>query len=247
MDIIIVLIIFLAGFASGFLNSIIGGGALIVVPVLIFSGLPPSMAIATNRFGTIGFALSSIYCFHKSKKINYKFVIPFSILSIIGAYIGAKILIEIDEDLLLKIVGFLLLIVIPFTLLKKDFGLIKNKKTTIKIAIGLVIYFILSIYDGFFGAAGGIFIMYLVIYTMGFNFIEASATGKIPWLLSATISTVIFAKHGIIDYYFGIILFISMLLGSYLGARMAIKEGNKFIKILLLIFVIISAIKLIFI
>jgi len=247
MDIIIVLIIFLTGFASGFLNSIIGGGALIVIPALIFSGLPPSMAIATNRFGTIGYALSSIYCFHKSKKINYKYVIPFSIISIIGSYIGAKILIEINEDILYKIIGGILIIVIPFTLIKKDFGLIKNKKTKLKIILGLIGYLILSIYDGFFGAAGGIFTMYLVVYAMGFNFIEANATGTIPWLLSAIISTIIFAQHEMIDYYFGIILFISMMLGSYLGARTAIKKGNKFIKILLLIFVIISAIKLIFI
>jgi len=80
----------------------------------------------------------------------------------------------------------------------------------------------------------------------GFTVIDSIATSSIPWFLLSIFSLIIFSINGIVDYTIGIVLFISMLLGGYIGAHVAIKKGNKWVKSLFAIVVIISGIKLLF-
>src|ERR1043165_8314056 len=96
----------LASFIGGLTS---GGGGLISTPALIILGLPPQIAIATDRFGSFGYVVSSLYKFFRSKKIVFTYIVPLTIISLIGAPIGVHLVLSLDKDVLTKIIGFLIL------------------------------------------------------------------------------------------------------------------------------------------
>ncbi|MCL5970013.1 MAG: sulfite exporter TauE/SafE family protein [Patescibacteria group bacterium] len=248
MEIEKLIAVFLIGIAASFIGGLTsGGGGLISLPFLIFLGLPPQIAIGTDRFGSFGYVISSIYKFGRSKKIIFTYIIPLIIISVIGAPIGAKLVLDIDKNLLAKIIGAIILLLIPLIIFKRDLGIVKAKrKSTIIILLGFFLYFLSSIYDGFLGAAGGILVAYLFVFIFGLTYTEANATEKIPYFFNAIISVSIFASANLINYQYGLILLAGGLIGAYAGAHVAIKKGDSFVKIAFITVALISAVKLIF-
>ncbi len=246
LEIISLLIFFLIGIATGFFDSVLGAGGLISVPSLIFLGLPPQVAIATDRFGTIGQTITALFKFQKAKKILWKYVPILAVIALAGSLIGANILLSVDQKILQQVIGVLLIIVLPFIFIKRDLGIKRIKKSKTKTIIGLSLYFLIMIFGGFFGQGTGPLIFYALTYFLGFTMIEVLATGIIPWFVLSISSLVIFAINGIINYKIGAILLVGMALGGNLGVHIAIKKGNLWVKRIFVLFVIISGIKLLF-
>ena len=247
MDPITLILVFIVGLTSAFIGGLAGGGGgLISIPALIFLGLPANVAVATNRFGVIGGISSMIYKFGKAKMILYNHAIPFIILSAIGSYIGANILLQIDVDLLTRLIGGFLLIMLPLIFIKKDWGLARRIVDKKWIWTGYAAYFLIGIYDGFLGAGAGIIVTYLFVMVLGLTMIEANALDKLAYIINPIISVIIFAINGLIHYESGIVLIIGAVLGGYLGAHTAIKKGNYIVKLSFSVIVVASAIKLLF-
>ena len=160
--------------------------------------------------------------------------------------IGANILLTIDKEILKKIVGTIIILIIPFIFFKKDIGIKKKETTKTKRVFGYFIYFIIMIFGGFFGGGAGTLMLYTLTIFFGFTIVEANATDIIPWFLLSLSSLIIFAMNGIVNYPFGIALFFGMLIGGNLGAHTAIKKGDQWVKTLFVVVVIISGIKLVF-
>ena len=240
------LLIFITGLATGFFDSVIGAGGLISVPALVFLGLPPQVAIATDRFGTIGQSFTAFLKFWKAKKIVWKYVLILAIISLVGSLIGANILISIDPKILQKVVGVLLVLLLPLIFLKQNIGLQQVETSKPRKIIGLFIYFLIMIFGGFFGQGTGPLIFYTLTYFLGLTMIEVLATGVIPWFVLSLSSLIIFTFNGIIDYKSGVVLFVGMAIGGYAGAHFAIQKGDVWIKRLFATFVIIAGIKLLF-
>lgn len=245
-EIVTLFLILLAGIAAGFFDSVIGAGGLISVPSLIFLGFPAHVAIATDRLGSIGQTLTAFLKFWKAKKIFWKYVPFLSIISMVSSIIGANILLSVDATILPKTVGLLLLVLLPMIFLQQNVGVKRTKRTKSRIAFGLILYFFIMIFGGFFGQGTGPLIFYTLTYFLGFTMLEVLGTGLIPWFVLSLSSSVIFALNGIIDYQAGIVLFIGMAIGGYLGAHVALKKGNLWVKRLFILFVIISGMKLLF-
>lgn len=237
---------FVIGIIASFIGAMVGGGGLISIPFLMFLGLPPQVAIATNKFGAVGLSIGAITKFWSEKKILWKYAIPFSFLAIVGGLIGAKILLDINKELLSKMVGMFLLLLLPFIFIKKDIGVKRKKTSRLQKTIGIFCYFLLMIFGGFFGGGAGTLIFYTLMFFFGFTIIRANATDIIPWFVLSLSSLIIFMINGIVSYYIGISLFLGMLVGGYLGAHTAIKKGNRWVKIVFAIVVIISSIKILF-
>lgn len=247
MDILTIILVFAVGFIASFVCGLIGGGSgLIAIPALVFLGLPPHIAVATNRFGSLGTAITTSYEFVKTKKVVFRYVIPFIIITAIGSFIGARILIEINEAVLSKLIGIILLLMVPFTFLKSDIGLRRRNVSKYYKILGFLGFFGIAVYEGFLGAGAGIFIVYLFIFLFGLTYIEANATDKIPWLVNLIVSAIVFSIYGIINYVYGAILLVGMFIGGYLGAHTAVMKGNKFVKVIFSIVVVILAIKMLF-
>lgn len=240
------LLVLFTGIAAGFFDSTTGAGGLISVPALVFLGLPPQVAIATDRFGTIGQSLTAMFKFWQAKKIIWKYVPVLTITSLLGSVIGANILLNTDPKILPRVIGFLLIILLPLIFLKPNVGIQRMGVSKSKEIFGLLIYFFIMIFGGFFGQGTGPLIFYTLTYFLGLTMIEVLGTGIIPWFMLSLSSLIIFALSGIIDYSNGIFLIIGMAVGGYIGAHVALKKGDLWVKHLFVLFVTISSIKLLF-
>ncbi len=248
MSISIIVAVFLTGIAASFIGGVTsGGGGLISLPVLIFLGLPADVAVATNRFGSLGGITGNLIKFFKTDKVVYKYIIPLALVSTIGGIIGANMLVNIDKNYLTKIIGLVILALLPIALLKKDLGVVEKQRKHSKIlSLGFILYLIVSVYDGFLGVGGGILVAYLFVFMFGFTYIQANATDKVAVFLNVFFSVIIFAYHHLINYYYGIIFIAGSLIGGYLGAHIAIKKGDKWVRAVFIIVAIIFGIKLVF-
>ncbi|MBI4152111.1 sulfite exporter TauE/SafE family protein [Candidatus Woesearchaeota archaeon] len=245
-EIFTLLVVLIIGLVTGFFDSVVGAGGLISVPSLIFLGLPPQVAIATDRFGILGQTLAALVKFWKAQKIVWKFVPILAVLSLIGSVIGANILLNIDQKILEIVVGVLILLLLPFIFWKRDLGITRNEMSKNKKIIGLVVYFLVMTFGAFFGQGTGPMIFFALTYFLGFTMLEVLATNIIPWLVLTLSSLVIFALNGIIDYKIGIVLLIGMTAGGYIGAHLAIKKGDLWVKRLFVFLVIGLGLKLLF-
>ncbi len=154
-DLTTFLLVLLIGLVTGFFDSIIGAGGLISVPSLIFLGLPPQIAIATDRFGLLGQTFASLVKFWKAKKIVWKYVPVFAVISLVGSLIGATMLLDVDPKILENVVGILLFILLPLIFLKRDIGIRRVEMSKTKKIIGLILYFLIMTFGAFFGQGTG--------------------------------------------------------------------------------------------
>ena len=237
-------IVFFVGIATGFFDSTAGAGGLISVPSLIFLGLPPHIAIATDRLGTLGQTIAAFFKFNKAKKIVWKYVPFFAVISIVGSLVGANMLLNINPDILQKIVGFVVLTLLFFIFIKRTVGVERIQTNKLKKGIGLVGKFFVSIFGGFIGQGTGPFNYYILTFFMGFTAIEVLATGVVTWFVSSVATLILFALKGVVNYQYGFVLLVGMAIGGHIGAHMALKKGNVWLRRLFIAFVIISAIKL---
>ncbi len=222
-----------------------GSGGLLSIPFLMFMGLPPQVSIATNKAGSLGLSVGAFYKYSKEKKVQWKYMIPFTILAMISGLIGASILIRTDSQSLSRAVGVIIILLIP-SLLMNNSGVRHKETSRMKKSIGYVLYFLAMVWGAFFGGGGGTLVFYITITFFGFTIIESAATNKIPWFVMSLFALVIYGINGLINYYYSALLILGMLVGGYLGARTAIKKGDRWVRWVFATVVLISGIKLIF-
>ena len=229
----------LFGFLAQFVDSIAGGGGLISIPALFAFGVPPHFALGTNKFGAMFGTVSSAMGFIKSKKVYVpllQYMVPCTIL---GAILGVRTVLLIDQRVLNILIVILLLFVCSYTILKKDLGSRDDFKGMSKrnILIGSGLALIIGFYDGFFGPGAGSFMIFALISILGFDFLNACGNSKVLNATSVVTSFVVFALHGKVNYLIGVPMGISMMLGALIGTKLAISNGARLIKP---IFIIIS-------
>ncbi len=237
-----------AGFFAALVDSIAGGGGIISIPAIIAAGVPPHYALGTNKFCSSWGAFISTLTFAKSNRIHFpliKYMVPFTFL---GAVIGAKVVLNINEKLLQTMILVLVFTIAIYTLIKKDFGNENNfNGLTLKsILCGCIFAFILGFYDGFFGPGTGSFLIFIFITIYKFDFTISAGNGKILNFVSNFASLITFAINGKIYYLIGIPMGLSMILGAFVGTKIAIKNGAKVIKPIFVTIALALTVKLLF-
>lgn len=243
----IFLAVFFIGVVSSMIGTMVGGGSLLSIPLLIFLGLPPHVAIATDRFAGLGAGVTALYKYAKAKKIVWKHVPILSLITLIGSLIGATILINVRADSLNSYVGLIILLLLPVLFLKPDAGVSAQSTSRSQTILGLTIYFAIQVLAGFFGGGTGTLIFYTLVFFFGLTIIQAVATQIIPFIILTISSSVLFALDGIIDYRLGVILMVAAAIGGYLGAGLAVEKGERWVRSLFALVVLLLGIKLIFI
>jgi uncharacterized membrane protein YfcA len=247
MDAWELLVIIIIGAASGFIGAITGGGGLISIPTLIFMGLPANVAVGTNRLGSFGIIGAALPKYWRAKKINRHYLPYFMAIAVGGGFIGSNISASISTEILSKIVGVLLILLLPILFIDKNIGLSKFTTSRKRQSIGYVALLILMIYGGFFGGGGGVLLIYAQIYFFGFTSIEARATDMLAWFCMAIVAFLIFLSHGIVNFQVGLTLMVGMVIGAHFGARTALLKGNAWVKWVFALVVLASSIKLLFV
>ncbi|MBN2423278.1 sulfite exporter TauE/SafE family protein [Candidatus Woesearchaeota archaeon] len=246
METLNLLLLVVATFFGNLYASSVGGASLLILPVMFLVGIPANIAVATNRLHRIFASGASCLKYMKSVKTEMKNLLIYSVFSIIGAIIGAVIVVNLNKDILKLVISIVLLILCVFFLIKKDLGL-KEKKVTKKSnpVMSSMIMLLVAVYRSIVGSATGSFLRMYFVIKENLSFLQAATYSTLIAVISNVFATVVFIAAGIIDYRIALIMIVSGCAGSYLGAHIAIKKGNRFVRKLFLIVVVLTCIKLI--
>ncbi len=231
--------LWLCGFAflAGFVDSVVGGGGLIQIPALLLF-LPPEQAAAvpavlgTNKLSSIcgtGMALAQ---YAKRIAIPWRSMLPAAVVAFVLSLAGARTVSILSTAVLKPLVLVLLIAVAICTFARKDLGRLHAPRFAARreIWMALLIGAVIGFYDGFFGPGTGSFLIFLFVGLLGFDFLTASASAKVINFATNLSAVGYFAATDRILYGYAVPMGACNLLGSILGARMAISRGNRFVR-----------------
>ncbi|MBW2285274.1 MAG: sulfite exporter TauE/SafE family protein [Deltaproteobacteria bacterium] len=235
-----------AGFGCGFINTLAGSGSLISLPVLIFLGLPANMANGTNRVGILIQTVVSLRSFKKQNMLDFRGGIMLALPAIVGAIIGAQIAVNLDEQMLRRVIGALMVVMLVFILarpkrwLKGQLEVLGRRPR----ALELVIFFFIGAYGGFIQAGVGIFLLAGLVLGVGYDLVRANAVKVLIVLCFTAFAMVVFMINGQILWGLGLLLAVGNAGGGWLAAKLAIERGAGLVRWFLIAVVIVSAVKL---
>lgn len=233
-QILIILIVF--GFLAAFIDSVVGGGGLITLPALLFVGLNPTAAVATNKLaGTMG-SLTSTISYYRTGNLDFKTIAKYFPLSFFGSLFGAWTVTLISPEILKPLMLILLAAVSVYTIFKKDW----NGKFTIHALspirrLGLMLLLAaIGFYDGFLGPGTGSFFIFTFLL-LGFDFLKAAANSKFLNLGSNLAALLLFISLDKIYYTYGLIMGLAQIFGAIAGTKFAMKKGSDYVRKLFII------------
>ena len=236
-------------FLAGLVDAIGGGGGLISLPAYIFAGLPAHMAVATNKmssaFGTSVVTARMI----KNKLIDLRLAVPSIIMAVLGSSIGARLSLLIPEELFLKIMVVILPICAFLVLNRKIFNDDGAKEIEVNIKTYMLAgtcAFVIGMYDGLYGPGTGTFLIIAFTIFAKINMQVANGQAKIINLTTNITSLVIFLLNGQVLIPLGIAAAISNMIGGYIGAGLAIKNGSRIIRPCIILVLTLLLIKIVF-
>lgn len=233
ITLLILIALMVSAFAAGFIDSVAGGGGLILVPSFILAGLPPQLALGQEKIvSTLG-TIAAIRNFVRNKKVIWTAVATGIPAGLIGAYAGAQAILYFDPETIGKIILFML----PFGIIlsfipKKD----RNEENSVPINKTVILFgvpaavFIIGFYDGFFGPGTGSFLILALHYLLRFDLVSASATSKLFNFSSNIGALFAFMIAGNVLYMLAMPLVAMNLLGNHVGSSSAMKYGAKLIQ-----------------
>lgn len=222
----------LAAFAGGIIDAISGGGGLLTFPALLLTGVPPHLALGTNKVSACMGTAIALANFAKHGLVIWKMALYGILFSIFGSWIGAWLALMLEASVLGKILVLLLPLAMLGTLLPQKRGESRQAflcgwRFWILLPLACLA---LGIYDGFFGPGTGIFLILALHWLLRMNLIEASATAKAFNLASNISAAVSFIWHGAVHWPLSLMMGICFIAGNWLGSALAIKTGAGIVR-----------------
>ncbi len=229
-----ILIVSLASLFAGLVDSIVGGGGLILIPALFatFPTAPPATLLGSNKSAAIWGTAFATYQFSRKVEMRWAALLPAAAAGLIGSMCGAWTVTQVDPSFLRKALPFLLLLLLAYTLIKKDMGQLHEprfKGRSEAIIAGLMGLFI-GFYDGFFGPGAGSFFVFAFVRLLGYDFLNASASAKLLNTATNFSALVLFAWQGHVWWHLALPMALANVVGSLWGARLAMKHGASFVR-----------------
>jgi uncharacterized membrane protein YfcA len=236
----------LVGFAGSFYGVVSGGGGLLVIPGLIFAGLPGPAAVASSRLGVLGLSLSGAYRFRRAGLLEAPARHRLAAVVTAGAVCGALLLLRIDARWFERAFGALTVLLAPLMLFGRRLGLERpgEAPSPARLSLGYVFAFAVGVYAGLFGAAWATFFTYLMVTAFGLTFLQGAAMRTFVGIAVGIATSLIFGVGGIIDPAPAAVLFCTMMLGSYLGASFSLRRGEGYARQLVAVVAVVAGLKL---
>jgi uncharacterized membrane protein YfcA len=228
------LLVTLASLLAGFVDAIVGGGGLVLLPALFaaYPGAQAATLFGTNKSASVWGTAYATVQYARRVDIPWGAMLPAMGLSFAGSLAGAWLVTLISTDFLRKLLPVVLVLVLVYTLMKKELGrhhaprYSGRQEMLATGSVGLVIGF----YDGFFGPGTGSFFVFLLVRWLGYDFLHASAGAKLLNLSSNLSAILLFAIKGHVWWHFMLVLAAANIVGSLLGTRLALKHGAGFVR-----------------
>ena len=219
----------LAAFGAGFVDAIAGGGGIITLPALLFAGLPPHLALGTNKGQSVFGSFSALVRYTRAGLLDRKLAKLTFPLGLIGSPIGAQLVLWVSPSSLRGIVLVLLVGVAIFLALQGGPGKPREPVSRPMLVAGIVA-FGLSIYDGFFGPGVGTFLIVAFVALLGRTLDRASADAKAVNFASNLAALTLFASRGVVLWSVALPMALAQAAGAWLGAHVTVKGGARVVR-----------------
>jgi len=245
----VVAFLFGASALAGFVDAIAGGGGLILMPALML-GLPLDTPIptilGTNKFAACTGTTAAAWQFVRARVMDWRELVAPTLCAILGAWAGAHLAYRLQPEVLRPVMLALLAAMLAFVVLKPDLGRLHAPRfgLTHQRMLAAVIGLLLGLYDGFFGPGTGTVLIFLYVGVLGFDFLRASALAKaVNWGSNAAALAVFLWKGSWLPLL-AVVLALGNAVGGQLGARLAIRGGNRWVRWVFLVVVSALLVKL---
>lgn len=241
LDLTLVLLMAVAGFAAGWVDAVVGGGGLIQLPALVlgFPGASPAQLLATNKISSIFGTATSSVTYVRRVRPDLRTAVPMAAVAFLGAVGGALIGLHIPKAAFNPVILVMLVVVGTYTVLKPSLGQVTAlrysgvRHTTTAMLVG----FLIGVYDGALGPGTGSFLVFALVGLLGYAFLEASAKAKIANFATNLGALVVFVPGGHVMWGIGLVMAAANIGGGYVGARTAVAQGSRFVRVVFVVVV----------
>ena len=244
LNVRMVIIVVVGVFLAAFMDGIAGGGGIISVPAYFLAGLPAHLALGTNKLSSCIGTSVSLVRFIRNGFIDWKLGLPSIALALFGSYLGTRLQLALDERylkwLLLAVLPVVAFVVLRHRTLPEEKGDIAPGR---QFAIVMAASFLIGGYDGFYGPGAGTFLLLVFCRLAGMDLRTASGNVKLVNLSSNLASLFTSLVNGKVFIALGLIGAVSSVLGHYIGSGLAIKDGSKIVRPVILVVLALLAIK----
>lgn len=246
-DFLIYLLLVVVGFLAGVVNTIAGGGSFLTLPALMLFGLEPRMANATNRVAILFSSGSAVVTFHRHGHFDEKLARQLTIPTMLGVPFGVLLAVYLPTNAFESVFGLIFLVMAGVLIFNpgriaeaSDVPQASSPKLT------AAVFFAIGIYVGFIQAGMGILILLAMCLLCSCNLVQANAVKNLVGFTVTLVAVGVFYFYGLIEWLPGLVMAIGNLLGGVVGAKLAIKKGNRLIFAFLMVVMVGTGIKLVF-
>jgi hypothetical protein len=242
MELELLLLTALAGFAAGLLDSIVGGGGLILTPAMLnlHPGLSILQAIATQRTSSIMGTSVAAWNYLRHVSIERRIIVPACVAALAASAVGVQFAKRMDPDLLKFIVLALCVLLAVYTVLRKDLGTREERRFDPRreawaaAGVGAACGF----YNGLIGPGTGTIMVFAFVSVIGLDFLKSSGVSKASNVAADLSSWTVLALSGFVQWLLAVPLVLGNMAGSYVGSHLAIRKGDRFIRMVFLVVVL---------
>jgi uncharacterized membrane protein YfcA len=245
LDPTIIALLILAALAAGWVDAVTGGGGMLQLPALMIA-LPqqaPVQALGTNKLSSIFGTSAAAATYVRNVKLDLRTAVPMAVTAFVGAAIGAALASRVPAEAFRPIIIGLLIFMWIWILINPSVGR-SDAVPGNRRSIGIVAAFVIGGYDGIFGPGTGSFLLIVLVSILGYSFLQASATAKIVNLGTNAAALIVFGLTGSVLWLLGFAMAAANVMGAVLGARMAVRRGSGFVRIVFLVVVALLIIRL---
>jgi uncharacterized membrane protein YfcA len=232
-----------AGFVCGYINTLAGSGSLITLPLLMAMGLPANVANGTNRVAIVLQNVVGAGSFRRQKVLDWRGGLLRSIPAVIGSVIGAQIAVNLDEQMMRRAIGALMIVMLVVILVRPNRWL-EGRPGAVRHRLDwkqTLIFFAIGVYGGFIQAGVGIFLLAALVLGAGYDLVWANAIKVFIVLCFTASALLVFLVNGQVQWGIGLLVGVGTMLGAWAGARMAVERGTSFVRWVLVAVVVVSA------
>lgn len=232
----------MTGIVAGFINTLAGGGSTLTLPVLILAGLPSPIANATNRVAILLQNVIGVWRFYRYDQLKVKPVLPITLAAVAGAIAGSFFAVKISTEHFDTLLGIIFIFILIVMLIPKSATRAAGKK--IPPWLEIIIFMAIGFYGGLVQAGVGFLFLAGLNLIERYNLVRANAIKLFIILCYTLVAVFIFGFFGKIMWLYGLVLATGNMLGAYLGVISAVKKGEKLVRMVLFIAIIVACLKL---
>ncbi len=226
------LLLALAGFLAGFIDSIVGGGGIITLPALLATGMPAHLAVGTNKVAGTGASAMASLQYARAGLLDARLVWTAAPVAALAAILGAITVLQVDADIVVGLVVVVMIAIIAYVLARPTFGSTNRFAglTSGTLIATAILALIVGFYDGFLGPGTGNFLLFGLVAIHGFPFLRAAAHGRILNFASNLGALAFFASVGNIDWTLGLTMAAATMTGAFAGSHLNIRSGARIVR-----------------